>query len=71
MSDKKRTTILINKDLREWWKNNSPYSLSRFIEMKMRELSSSFKPDMANEQKVSTVALSDKKSLKNLEWIKK
>lgn len=63
--NKKRTTLTVSPSLLSWWKENSSIPLSSFLEMKMKQFSSSFKPK-EEERKIKTSILLD-----NVSWIKK
>jgi hypothetical protein len=64
--NKRRTTITISPQLLEWWKENSTIPVSTFLEAKMRQFSSSFKPREEIQAK-----LKGKISLDNISWVKK
>lgn len=61
---KQRTTITLSPDLLEWWKNNSIIPLSSFIELKLKEFSSSFKPELPKEP------IKEKTSFERIKWMK-
>lgn len=64
--NKRRTTITISPQLLDWWKENSNIPVSAFLEAKMKQFSSSFKP----KEEVQT-KLKGRISLDNISWVKK
>ena len=64
--NKMRISVTISPQLLDWWKENSTIPVSAFLEAKMKQFSSSFKPREEVQEK-----LKGKISLDNISWVKK